>query len=218
LAASVLSAVTWRSRQDRSARCGVGVLTSLAGGWGRLRRMRTVTASAPRHAVSERIHRMAPGRRDLLVKERLDPPDSLFHDDLQKTDNRSAIVLLRADFWVGCSPIGEPSKPRGDGPPFAREPRVVVIRTPNGDTAEYRVRRTAQGLRLELQTASYDLLAMLNAGWQIVGTKTHAAERLLRRAGMFTSDIDRLPPARRFRWRRTLIEAPRESFIHASPQ
>ena len=95
---------------------------------------------------------------------------------------------------------------------------MVVIRTPNGATAEYRLRHAASGLRLEMPTASYDLLAMLNAGWEIVGTKTHAAERLLRRAGLLTSDIERLPPARRSRWCRSLMTAPRERTVHATPK
>ena len=92
---------------------------------------------------------------------------------------------------------------------------MVVIRTLDGATAEYRLRRTADRLRLELAFASYDLVTMLDAGWQIVGTKTHAAERLLGRAGLLTSDIERLPPARRLRWRRSLYKAPNERIAHA---
>ena len=83
---------------------------------------------------------------------------------------------------------------------------MVVIRTPNGATAEYRLRQATSGLRLELAAGSYDLLTMLEAGWQIVGTKSYAAERLLRRAGLLTSDINRLPPGRRFRWARVTGE------------
>jgi hypothetical protein len=81
---------------------------------------------------------------------------------------------------------------------------MVVIRTPDGATAEYRLRRTTNGLRLELRCTSYDLATMLEAGWQIVGTRTYVAERLLLRAGLLTSDIDRLPPAHRSRWRTVL--------------
>jgi len=77
---------------------------------------------------------------------------------------------------------------------------MVVIRTPDGATCEYRLRQTANGLRLELRCASYDLATVLEAGWQIVGTRTYVAERLLR-AGLFTSATERLPQSRRSRWR-----------------
>ena len=80
---------------------------------------------------------------------------------------------------------------------------MVVIRTPDGATCEYRLRQTANGLRLELRCASYDLATVLEAGWQIVGTRTYVAERLLLRAGLLTSEIERLPPSRRSRWRRS---------------
>ena len=97
---------------------------------------------------------------------------------------------------------------------------MVVIRTPDGATAEYRLRRTQTGLRLELRCASYDLVTMvLEAGWQIVGTRTHVAERLLLRAGLLTSEIDRLPPSRRSRWRTLLHkEPPQQRHSHATPR
>jgi hypothetical protein len=64
---------------------------------------------------------------------------------------------------------------------------MVVIRTPDGATVEYRLRRTANGLRLELRCASYDLATMvleaglyqrivtdLDALWRAVGLKAAA--------------------------------------------
>jgi len=47
---------------------------------------------------------------------------------------------------------------------------MVIIRTPDGATGEYRLRQTANGFRLDLRCTSYDLMTMLEAGWQIVGT------------------------------------------------
>lgn len=93
---------------------------------------------------------------------------------------------------------------------------MVVIRTPDGATAEYRLRRTTNGLRLELRCVSYDLMTMLDAGWQIVGTRTHFAEHLLLRAGLLTSDIDRLPPSRRSRWHMSLHGELQQRHPHAT--
>ena len=94
---------------------------------------------------------------------------------------------------------------------------MVVIRTLTGATAEFRLRRTETGLRLELgPSASYDLLTMLEDGWRIEGARTHATERLLRRAGLLTADIARLPPARRVRWRRSLRKALPAPTIHTA--
>ena len=117
---------------------------------------------------------------------------------------RSSLVCGRTD---GCLDSGPISLRRGSCLP---QLCMVVIRTPNGETVEYRLRHDARGLRLELSAGSYDLLAMLDEGWQIVGTKTYAAERLLRRAGLLASDIDRLPRAHRYRWRRSLRNEPDE--------
>ena len=93
---------------------------------------------------------------------------------------------------------------------------MVIIRTPDGATGEYRLRPTADGFRLDLRCTSYDLTSMLEAGCQIVGTRTYAAERLLRRAGLLTSEIDRLPRSRRSRWRRLLHTAPQERMVQAA--
>ena len=93
---------------------------------------------------------------------------------------------------------------------------MVIIRTPDGATGEYRLRQTANGFRLDLRCTSYDLMTMLEAGWQIVGTRTYAAERLLRRAGLLTSEIDRLPRSRRSRWRRLLHTVPQERMVQAA--
>ena len=93
---------------------------------------------------------------------------------------------------------------------------MVIIRTPNGATGEYRLRQTANGFRLDLRCTSYDLMTMLEAGWQIVGTRTYAAERLLRRAGLLTSEIDRLPRNRRSRWRRSLRDTPQARISQAA--
>ncbi len=81
---------------------------------------------------------------------------------------------------------------------------MVVIHTHDGATAEYRLRHTPNGLRLELPCASYDLVTMLDAGWRIVGTRTYTAERFLGRAGLLTLQIERLPRTRRSRWRTSL--------------
>ncbi len=90
----------------------------------------------------------------------------------------------------------------------------VVGRAANGETVESRLRHDARGLRLELSAGSYDLLAMLDEGWQIVGTKTYAAERLLRAPGCLPSAIDRLPRAHRCHWRRSLRNEPDEGISH----
>ena len=81
---------------------------------------------------------------------------------------------------------------------------MVVIRTPDGATAEYYLRRTKDGgLRLELGCSSYDLSAMMeNAGWQIVGVRSFAAKRLLLHAGLLTQSVSELP--QRARWRTAL--------------
>jgi hypothetical protein len=73
---------------------------------------------------------------------------------------------------------------RFSGARFALVGFVVVVRTPNGSTAEYRLCRAPEGLRLVQPCASYDLAAMIqDAGWRIVKIKTFAAGRLLQSAG-----------------------------------
>src|SRR5262245_37387720 len=80
---------------------------------------------------------------------------------------------------------------------------MVVIRTPNGATAEYRLCRAPEGLRLVQPCASYDLTTMIvDAGWRIVEIKTFAAGRLLQSAGL---DIANLQAPRRWK-RRTWLE------------
>jgi hypothetical protein len=76
---------------------------------------------------------------------------------------------------------------------------MVVIRTPDGATVEYRLRRTGRCLRAELQCTSYDLATMIqDAGWQIVGVRTFVARRLLLHAGLLTPSAEQLPLSR---WR-----------------
>jgi hypothetical protein len=78
---------------------------------------------------------------------------------------------------------------------------MVIIRTPDGATVEYRLRRAERRLRAELRCTSYDLATMVqDAGWQIVGVRTFIARRLLLHAGLLTSSVEQLP---RSRWRTT---------------
>ena len=77
---------------------------------------------------------------------------------------------------------------------------MVVIRMPDGSHQDYHVRRTSQGLRVLRPCASYEPVVMMaDAGWEIVGVRTHAAKRLLKAAGLLSADLPLLP--RPLRWR-----------------
>ena len=62
---------------------------------------------------------------------------------------------------------------------------MVIIQTPNGTTAEYRLRPSKSGLRLEGRCASLDLRTMVvEEGWRIQAVKTARARKRLRWAGL----------------------------------
>ena len=78
---------------------------------------------------------------------------------------------------------------------------VVVIRMPDGSIQDFHLRCVSQSLRLVRPCASYELAMMVaNGRWEIVGVRTEAAKRLLRRAGFLPAAF-----ARRQRWRTSLL-------------
>jgi hypothetical protein len=92
---------------------------------------------------------------------------------------------------------------------------MVVIRMPDGSTQEFHLRQTPHGLRLLRPSASYDLAAMMaEAEWTIVGVRTEAAKRLLRRVGLSAERLPLLP--RHTRWRATLAPNARPTVSEAT--
>jgi hypothetical protein len=80
---------------------------------------------------------------------------------------------------------------------------VVVIRMPDGSIQDFHLRGVSESLRLVRPCASYELAMMVADGrWEIVGVRTEAAKRLLRRAGLLPAVF-----ARRQRWRTSLLES-----------
>ena len=80
------------------------------------------------------------------------------------------------------------------GPHLAFGLGMVVIETSPGSTQEYQLHSEPQGLRLVGRYASYDLATMMrDAGWQIVGVRSEAAERLLEKAGLLSAAVAVLP-------------------------
>ena len=78
---------------------------------------------------------------------------------------------------------------------------MVVIRMPDGSIQDFHLRCVSQSLRLVRPCASYELAMMVADGrWEIVGVRTEAANRLLRRAGLLPAVF-----ARRQRWRTSLL-------------
>jgi hypothetical protein len=77
---------------------------------------------------------------------------------------------------------------------------------PDGHRQDYRLRASRDGLRVQGLCASYDLLAMVrDAGWRVVGARSHAAKRLLKKADLL-HNVEILPPPR-LRWRTSLASA-----------
>ena len=91
---------------------------------------------------------------------------------------------------------------------------MVIVSMPDGTTKAYRLRRTREGLRVELRWTSYDLVTMVDeAGWRIVAVETETAKRLLASAGLLTGDV-KLPT--RHRWRGSVGQGNRFNVDSAS--